>query len=91
MGNSHSRNAAKKKSLVKLANLISPVPSDIEVAQAATVVPIKTIAAACGLNESDYEPYGHYKAKVRRRVARGVYIRVVFCERSHEANALRVP
>ena len=65
MGNGQSRAAAKKKSLVKLTNLISPVPSDIDVAQAATTVPIKTIAAACGLTESDYEPYGHYKAKVR--------------------------
>lgn len=67
MGNGQSRNAAKMKSMVKLTNLISPVPSDIEVAQAATVVPIKTVAAACGLSESDYEPYGHYKAKVRVR------------------------
>jgi hypothetical protein len=139
MGNGHSRNAAKKKSLIKLVNIISPAPSDLAVAQvrvgthstprwqiawvssasvcshtpyystarttivahsrvydivtwttlavidwlpnadvksvvtqqpyfqAATVVPIKTIAAACGLDESDYEPYGHYKAKVRAR------------------------
>lgn len=67
MGNAHSRNAAKKNSLVKLKNLVSPVPSDIDVAQAANVVPIRTIAAACGLSEADYEPYGHFKAKVRRR------------------------
>ena len=75
MGNGQSRAAAKKKSLVKLANLISPVPSDIDVAQAATTVPIKTIAAACGLTEDDYEPYGHYKAKVRARACACIRVR----------------
>ena len=35
----------------------------------AVAVPIKTIAAACGLAEDDYEPYGRYKAKVSERVA----------------------
>jgi len=70
MGNAQSlsRNAAKRKSLVKLTNIIAPVPSDLDVAQAAAVVPIKIVAAACGLDETDYEPYGHFKAKVSEKV-----------------------
>jgi len=61
--------AAKTKTLRKLANLVSPVPADIDVAQAATLVPIRHIAAACGLTEEDYEPYGHYKAKINDKIA----------------------
>ncbi|MFK5635005.1 formate--tetrahydrofolate ligase [Ornithinimicrobium sp. LYQ103] len=38
--------------------------SDVEIAQAATLWPIGKIAAALGLSESDYEPYGHDKAKL---------------------------
>lgn len=60
--------AAKRQAVRKLTNLVSPVPADIDVAQAATVVPIRTIAAACGLTEADYEPYGHYKAKISEKV-----------------------
>lgn len=61
--------AARRESIRKLAELKSPVPADIDVAQAATVVPIRTVAAACGLTEADYEPYGHYKAKVSEKVS----------------------
>ena len=66
MGNTTSRveAAAKRASRQKLTDLITPVPADIDVAQAAKTLPIKVIAASCGLSESDYEPYGHYKAKV---------------------------
>ncbi|EEH51243.1 uncharacterized protein MICPUCDRAFT_37006 [Micromonas pusilla CCMP1545] len=63
MGNGQSVNAAKRQSLRKLTDIISPVPADIDVAQR------RTIAAACGLAEDDYEPYGRYKAKVSERVA----------------------
>ncbi len=41
-----------------------PVPSDIEIAQAAVVSPIKEIAATLGLGEDDIDYYGKYKAKV---------------------------
>lgn len=41
------------------------VKSDIEIAQEAVLVPIKTIAGRLGLSEEDWEPYGHYKAKVK--------------------------
>lgn len=38
--------------------------SDIEIAQAAVIKNISEIAKKVGLEEKDYEPYGHYKAKV---------------------------
>ncbi len=41
-----------------------PVPSDIEIAQAATLRPIREIAASIGLTEDDLELYGKYKAKI---------------------------
>jgi methylenetetrahydrofolate dehydrogenase (NADP+)/methenyltetrahydrofolate cyclohydrolase/formyltetrahydrofolate synthetase/formate--tetrahydrofolate ligase len=40
------------------------VPSDLEIAQAATVKPILEIARSIGLNEDDLDLYGKYKAKV---------------------------
>ncbi len=42
--------------------------SDIEIAQQATLLPIKDIAASIGLSEEDLIPYGHDKAKVRLSV-----------------------
>ena len=46
--------------------LLTPVPSDIEIAQtrAKQMLPIKQVAAALGLEEDDYDLYGKYKAKV---------------------------
>ncbi|MEJ2305510.1 MAG: formate--tetrahydrofolate ligase, partial [Anaerolineales bacterium] len=41
-----------------------PVPSDIEIAQAAVMKPIKEVAASVGLSEDDLDLYGKYKAKV---------------------------
>ena len=38
--------------------------SDIEIAQAATMKPINEIGAVLGIDPSNLEPYGHYKAKV---------------------------
>ncbi len=43
---------------------VKPVPSDIEIAQAATIQPILKIAQTAGLAEDDLELYGKYKAKV---------------------------
>lgn len=40
------------------------IPSDLEIAQAATVKPILEIAASLGLSEDDLDLYGKYKAKV---------------------------
>ncbi len=42
----------------------APVPSDIEIAQAARLRPIAEIAADLGFDEDDVELYGRYKAKI---------------------------
>ena len=43
---------------------VLPVPSDIEIAQAAELIPIREIAAGLGLTEDDIDLHGKYKAKV---------------------------
>ncbi len=43
---------------------VKPVPSDIEIAQAAQIRPIGELAVQAGLDENDLESYGKYKAKV---------------------------
>eukprot|EP00754_Rhynchopus_humris_P041581 Rhum_TRINITY_DN25137_c0_g2::Rhum_TRINITY_DN25137_c0_g2_i1::g.181178::m.181178/K00288/MTHFD; methylenetetrahydrofolate dehydrogenase (NADP+) / methenyltetrahydrofolate cyclohydrolase / formyltetrahydrofolate synthetase len=50
--------------------LLTPVPSDIEIAQtrAKQMLPIRQVATALGLDEDDYDLYGKYKAKVSLRV-----------------------
>jgi formate--tetrahydrofolate ligase len=45
--------------------------SDIEIAQAAKLLPIQEIAARLGLEESALEPYGRTKAKVRLAAIQG--------------------
>nr|WP_320130944.1 formate--tetrahydrofolate ligase [uncultured Holophaga sp.] len=42
--------------------------SDVEIAQAATMLPITQVAAEIGLTEDDIELYGKYKAKVSLKV-----------------------
>ena len=49
-------------------NRRSPVPSDIEIAQEATLKPITLIAEELGLLPSEIEQYGDTKAKVRLEV-----------------------
>jgi formyltetrahydrofolate synthetase len=48
--------------------LLSPVPSDIDIAQAAKLKPIRQIAEEAGLLPAELEMYGEYKAKVRLSV-----------------------
>lgn len=48
----------------KLENLLRPVPSDIDIAQAAQPLKIQPFAEALGILPDELEPYGHYKAKV---------------------------
>lgn len=48
----------------KLETLLNPVPSDIEIAQAATPLPIRQIADEVGLLPEEMLPYGFDKAKV---------------------------
>ncbi len=45
-----------------------PVPSDIEIAQEATLKPISQVAEELGLLPEEYEPYGKYIAKVNPSV-----------------------
>jgi formyltetrahydrofolate synthetase len=48
--------------------LLSPVPSDIDIAQAAKLKPVAQVAEEAGLKASELELYGSYKAKVRLSV-----------------------
>jgi methylenetetrahydrofolate dehydrogenase (NADP+)/methenyltetrahydrofolate cyclohydrolase/formyltetrahydrofolate synthetase/formate--tetrahydrofolate ligase len=43
---------------------VNPVPSDIEIAQSAELIPIVEIAGRLGLPEDDLDLYGKWKAKV---------------------------
>jgi formyltetrahydrofolate synthetase len=52
----------------KLSNLRIPVPSDIDIAQAATPLPITQIAAEAGILPEELELYGKSKAKVHLSV-----------------------
>ena len=49
---------------MKLKNIQHPVPSDIDIAQAASPLPITEIVKDVGLRESEVDCYGSYKAKV---------------------------
>ena len=48
----------------KLTNILTAVPSDIEIAQAATPIPIQQIASEAGILPDELELYGKTKAKV---------------------------
>ena len=48
--------------------LRSPVPSDIDIAQEAELKPITQVADELGLDSSELELYGNFKAKVRLEV-----------------------
>jgi len=52
----------------KLKNILARVPSDIEIAQAATPIPIGQIAAETGILPDELELYGRSKAKVNLSV-----------------------
>ncbi|HRQ37713.1 MAG TPA: formate--tetrahydrofolate ligase [Chloroflexota bacterium] len=52
----------------KLQNLLRPVPSDIEIAQAQEPLPITQIAEDVGILPEELVPYGRDKAKVRLSV-----------------------
>ena len=45
-------------------NIVKPVPSDIDIAQATELLPIVKIAEQLGLGEEDLDLYGKYKAKI---------------------------
>jgi formyltetrahydrofolate synthetase len=48
----------------KLANILKAVPSDIDIAQAATPIPIDRIASEAGIQADELDLYGKTKAKV---------------------------
>jgi len=52
----------------KLTNILNPVPSDLEIAQAATPVAIDRIADQAGVKPEELELYGKTKAKVQLQI-----------------------
>src|ERR1700692_4219241 len=65
----------------KLNNILASVPSDIEIAQAATPIPIDRIASEAGILPDELELYGKTKAKVHlsirdrlKQVRNGKYV-----------------
>jgi len=62
--------AAKAKVTFKPTKLklVRPVPSDINIAQAAKLKPILQVAAELGIRENELELYGPYKAKVKLEI-----------------------
>jgi methylenetetrahydrofolate dehydrogenase (NADP+) / methenyltetrahydrofolate cyclohydrolase / formyltetrahydrofolate synthetase len=48
--------------------LLASVPSDIDIAQAAKLKPVRLVAQEAGLRPDEVEMYGEYKAKVRLSV-----------------------
>ena len=48
--------------------LLRPVPSDIDIAQAAKLKPILQIAQELGIRENELELYGPYKAKIKLEI-----------------------
>ncbi len=49
-------------------NLVRPVPSDIDIAQAAVIKPIAQVAEETGILAEELEFYGPYKAKVKLEI-----------------------
>jgi hypothetical protein len=58
----------------KLEGIVVPVPSDLDIAQGCTPLPITVIAEELGLTADEYDPHGKLKAKARAdaAAARGV-------------------
>ncbi len=68
MMSSQTSQGGKRPFQATRLNRVNPVPSDIEVAQAATLKPIVQIAEELGLLPEEIEFYGPYKAKVKLEV-----------------------
>ena len=50
--------------------------SDIQIAQEATMQPIKEVAASIGIAEDDIELYGKYKAKISDELIEELYYEI---------------
>jgi methylenetetrahydrofolate dehydrogenase (NADP+)/methenyltetrahydrofolate cyclohydrolase/formyltetrahydrofolate synthetase len=59
---------AQRKFVPTKLKLLSPVPSDIEIAQAGKLKPILQIAEELGIKPEELELYGPYKAKVKLEI-----------------------
>ncbi|MFN3309711.1 MAG: formate--tetrahydrofolate ligase, partial [Anaerolineales bacterium] len=77
------KNLARQPVEYKPLKRVFPVPSDIEIAQAAELKPIRQIAAECGILEDELELHGNYIAKVKldvlerlKDVPDGIYVDV---------------
>lgn len=68
MMSSQTSQGGKRPFQATRLNRVNPVPSDIEVAQAATLKPIAQVAEELGLLPEEIEFYGPYKAKVKLEV-----------------------
>jgi methylenetetrahydrofolate dehydrogenase (NADP+) / methenyltetrahydrofolate cyclohydrolase / formyltetrahydrofolate synthetase len=67
-GTSASSNGKKASFTPTRIKLLRPVPSDIEIAQAAKLKPIVQVAAELGIRENELELYGPYKAKIKLEI-----------------------
>ncbi len=63
-----SSNGRKATFVPTKLKLRRPVPSDIDIAQAAKVKPIVQVAAELGIRENELELFGPYKAKVKLEI-----------------------
>lgn len=61
-------NFSRKEFSPTKLDLVKPVPSDIEIAQSATLKPISLIAEELGISPDELELYGPYKAKVKLEI-----------------------
>jgi formyltetrahydrofolate synthetase len=60
--------AAQRKFVPTKLKLVTPVPSDIEIAQAGKLKPILQIAEELGIKPDELEFYGPFKAKVKLEI-----------------------
>jgi len=65
---SHAGQGTKRKFQATPLKRVSPVPSDIQIAQASTLKPVSQVAEELGLLPEEIEFYGPYKAKVKLEV-----------------------
>lgn len=66
--NSTRSTAARKPFQPLILHRVSPVPSDIDIAQAAELKPIRDVADELGILPEELELYGDHKAKVRLEI-----------------------
>ena len=62
--------------------------TDIQIAQEATMIPIKEVAASIGIQEDDLELYGKYKAKISDELINRSKNnpKIIFCSKNKQKN-----